>query len=212
MYNFPRNVQRWFYKQRLFKDDDERLDQLGVEPDSIINLYLLSAKSVDLTRQQVEEEDQRQLRHQSQSFSRHNRFQQQDSVQTVRDGLQQRAPVTASPPVARPRLQPVTVGQNLLASQLASEALQQKRILLPDEDVNVNVAAAPAPEEASVGWPCPDCTFINKPTRPGCEVCGSCRPADYEVPQGYVPTDDEKYRIEEEERQQTLLVQVKQTK
>lgn len=26
------------------------------------------------------------------------------------------------------------------------------------------------------GWPCPSCTFINKSTRPGCEICSTDRP------------------------------------
>lgn len=25
-------------------------------------------------------------------------------------------------------------------------------------------------------WACPSCTFINKPSRPGCEICATARP------------------------------------
>ena len=32
------------------------------------------------------------------------------------------------------------------------------------------------------GWECPSCTFLNEPHRPGCEVCTTERPKDYEVP------------------------------
>ncbi|KFW03815.1 RanBP-type and C3HC4-type zinc finger-containing protein 1, partial [Fulmarus glacialis] len=35
------------------------------------------------------------------------------------------------------------------------------------------------------GWSCPKCTFINKPTRPGCEMCSTDRPDDYVVPGSY---------------------------
>ncbi|KAL7975947.1 hypothetical protein Chor_005505 [Crotalus horridus] len=37
----------------------------------------------------------------------------------------------------------------------------------------------------TVGWECPNCTFINKPSRPGCEMCCSERPLNYVIPEGY---------------------------
>ncbi|XP_005062379.1 PREDICTED: ranBP-type and C3HC4-type zinc finger-containing protein 1-like [Ficedula albicollis] len=52
---------------------------------------------------------------------------------------------------------------------------------------------APEPRPASPeqspqpGWPCPRCTFLNKPTRPGCEMCSSPRPEGYRVPGGHRP-------------------------
>ncbi|XP_078720146.1 ranBP-type and C3HC4-type zinc finger-containing protein 1-like isoform X3 [Lampetra fluviatilis] len=54
--------------------------------------------------------------------------------------------------------------------------------------------ASPPP----VGWPCPVCTFVNLPLRPGCDQCGTARPADYQVPAGYQPTDRER-RITDQE-------------
>lgn len=53
-------------------------------------------------------------------------------------------------------------------------------------------------EEPQMGWACPACTYINTPTRPGCEVCSSARPVDYEVPAGYIVTPEEKKRLEME--------------
>jgi hypothetical protein len=32
------------------------------------------------------------------------------------------------------------------------------------------------------GWQCLKCTFINVPTRPGCEMCTAARPLDYKLP------------------------------
>lgn len=43
------------------------------------------------------------------------------------------------------------------------------------------------------------CTFVNKPTRPGCEMCGEERPQDYEVPNIYRPDQQEVSRIQQEE-------------
>uniref|UniRef100_A0A8V0Y6K6 SHANK associated RH domain interactor n=1 Tax=Gallus gallus TaxID=9031 RepID=A0A8V0Y6K6_CHICK len=40
-------------------------------------------------------------------------------------------------------------------------------------------AATSLPSPVPAGWSCPKCTFINKPTRPGCEMCSTDRPPDY---------------------------------
>ncbi|NXS63622.1 HOIL1 protein, partial [Brachypteracias leptosomus] len=49
------------------------------------------------------------------------------------------------------------------------------------------------------GWSCPKCTFINKPTRPGCEMCSSERPGDYVVPGGHQPDQSELWRMQQEQ-------------
>ncbi|KAI4795939.1 hypothetical protein KUCAC02_029554 [Chaenocephalus aceratus] len=55
------------------------------------------------------------------------------------------------------------------------------------------------PNTASTqGWACPSCTYINKPTRPGCEICSTNRPERYVVPGGYRPDDLELRRIQQE--------------
>lgn len=57
----------------------------------------------------------------------------------------------------------------------------------------------PVLPKPQLGWACTMCTFMNKPTRPGCEICGGERPEDYEVPQVYQPDQDEILRIQQEE-------------
>nr|DBA23914.1 TPA: hypothetical protein GDO54_011627 [Pyxicephalus adspersus] len=49
-----------------------------------------------------------------------------------------------------------------------------------------------------VGWSCPACTFINVPTRPGCEICSSDRPANYVIPEWYKPDESERRRLQQE--------------
>uniref|UniRef100_A0A8C0B7S5 SHANK associated RH domain interactor n=1 Tax=Buteo japonicus TaxID=224669 RepID=A0A8C0B7S5_9AVES len=49
------------------------------------------------------------------------------------------------------------------------------------------------------GWSCPKCTFINKPTRPGCEMCSTDRPEDYVVPGSYKPDETELWRMQQEQ-------------
>ncbi|XP_073930599.1 ranBP-type and C3HC4-type zinc finger-containing protein 1 isoform X2 [Castor canadensis] len=55
------------------------------------------------------------------------------------------------------------------------------------------------PEHPPVGWQCPGCTFINKPTRPGCEMCCRARPETYQVPPSYQPDEEERARLASEE-------------
>ncbi|KAK7115205.1 hypothetical protein V1264_001125 [Littorina saxatilis] len=64
-------------------------------------------------------------------------------------------------------------------------------------------------EEESLpqGWQCESCTFINQPTRPGCELCGSPRPASYKVPSNYVVSEEERQRLEREQRLEALMQQ-----
>lgn len=50
-----------------------------------------------------------------------------------------------------------------------------------------------------LGWACTMCTYVNKPTRPGCEICGAERPEDYEVPNIYKPDQQEVLRIQQEQ-------------
>ncbi|KAG8430243.1 hypothetical protein GDO86_018179 [Hymenochirus boettgeri] len=52
---------------------------------------------------------------------------------------------------------------------------------------------------AQAGWACSTCTFINKPTRPGCEMCSSDRPQGYIVPEEYKPDETEKRRLQGEQ-------------
>ncbi|XP_058486533.1 ranBP-type and C3HC4-type zinc finger-containing protein 1 [Solea solea] len=56
-------------------------------------------------------------------------------------------------------------------------------------------AVLPKPQ---LGWACTSCTFMNKPTRPGCEICGGERPENYKVPEIYQPDQEEILRIQQE--------------
>lgn len=58
------------------------------------------------------------------------------------------------------------------------------------------------------GWTCPQCTFLNPPTRPGCEMCSSDRPADYRVPEDYMPSERERLRLDRERSSEMRLREV----
>lgn len=64
------------------------------------------------------------------------------------------------------------------------------------------------PTPPKIGWPCPKCTVINEPYRPGCEVCGENRPEDYQPPAGYTPTKDEVKWLQDEMSEKLHLVEV----
>ncbi|XP_053250602.1 ranBP-type and C3HC4-type zinc finger-containing protein 1 isoform X2 [Podarcis raffonei] len=63
-----------------------------------------------------------------------------------------------------------------------------------------------------VGWECPTCTFVNKPTRPGCEMCCAERPKGYILPEGYQPDVEELQRLQKEEEATRQYEQAKEQK
>ena len=54
------------------------------------------------------------------------------------------------------------------------------------------------PTPPKIGWPCPSCTVINEPYRPGCEVCGTGRPDGYEPPADYKLTKEEERYLQDD--------------
>ncbi|KAM7422960.1 hypothetical protein PAMA_010816 [Pampus argenteus] len=77
------------------------------------------------------------------------------------------------------------------------EALQTPPPLPPKHSTVTKPALPPKPQ---LGWACTVCTFVNKPTRPGCEMCGEERPGDYEVPHIYQPDQEEVLRLQQEQQ------------
>ena len=83
----------------------------------------------------------------------------------------------------------------------------------PPQEAIVNNLVEPVEQQVQEdgrrqGWTCPLCTFVNVPTRPGCEMCSTERPADYQVPAGATVDDRERSRIEAEAREEALFQQV----
>ncbi|XP_055614394.1 ranBP-type and C3HC4-type zinc finger-containing protein 1-like [Uranotaenia lowii] len=72
----------------------------------------------------------------------------------------------------------------------------QNEKLEADESNLGATALATIPEDSATrneeteGWPCPLCTLINPPNRPGCGACSESRPASYIVPTKYQTVDD----------------------
>ena len=66
----------------------------------------------------------------------------------------------------------------------------------------------PPPEPEKPGWTCGACTFKNKPTKPGCEMCNAPRPGDYEPPPDYQLDQDERQLLEQQQEQEKLYQKV----
>uniref|UniRef100_UPI00398E7214 ranBP-type and C3HC4-type zinc finger-containing protein 1-like n=1 Tax=Pristiophorus japonicus TaxID=55135 RepID=UPI00398E7214 len=163
-YSFHPKLQQWIIAQRLAKDG-ETLSFHGIKKDGdTAFVYLLTAKQVNMTRRQYEQDLEQKL-----------------------------------------LLSPVIE----TASDTDGPKLNNEHILPKLEARGIQL------NEAKVGWECPDCTYINKPTRPGCEMCSTARPDNYQLPDLYKPDQDELQRMKDEEEaykqyEQSVLLQRQQ--
>ncbi|XP_056615088.1 ranBP-type and C3HC4-type zinc finger-containing protein 1-like [Triplophysa dalaica] len=77
------------------------------------------------------------------------------------------------------------------------ELLDVAGALPPDVLPKQDIALPPKPKQ--IGWSCSECTYLNKPTRPGCEMCSTAKPENYRVPDLYHPDEEETRRLQQEE-------------
>ncbi|CAN2390402.1 protein linear polyubiquitination, partial [Pristimantis euphronides] len=191
-YQFHPGIQRWIIGQCLCSDD-RTVASYGIRKDGdTAFLYLLGGKQAKLAPQ-----DQ----YTSNIYPPYTLLpcDERAKYNTVPS---RSSPKSGVPPCFRPE---------------KMEAPQQLHLDLRSLSLQQQVPAAP-PSPAQPGWSCPQCTFINKPTRPGCEMCSADRPADYVVPEKYKPDETERRRLQlekdsyqqyrkalEEERQQNFL-------
>ncbi|XP_056130191.1 ranBP-type and C3HC4-type zinc finger-containing protein 1 isoform X2 [Lampris incognitus] len=93
--------------------------------------------------------------------------------------------------------------QQLDQEQQRLEGIMESMHLLPrgcvGGPVEKRASPPPPPPKPQLGWSCGQCTYLNKPTRPGCEMCGGARPEEYQVPNIYQPDLEETVRLQKEE-------------
>ncbi|XP_031465325.1 sharpin isoform X2 [Phasianus colchicus] len=186
-YGFHPLVQRWIIGQCLCVDE-RTVWSYGVRRDGdAAFLYLLSAKGAELTRQRYDEEQAKLLL---------------ASIASVGDGAQERRKYGTVPSAtgrrANRQMDVGEISHHLDTMQIGDIFSHQTAS-----------AATSLPSPVPAGWSCPKCTFINKPTRPGCEMCSTDRPPDYVIPGGYEPDETELWRMQQEQEgmlqyQQTL--------
>lgn len=72
----------------------------------------------------------------------------------------------------------------------------------------------PKDPEPPAGWMCPSCTYLNAPTRPGCEICSTERPADYKPSadaldeRNLTPNERRRLQLEREAEESAKMVLV----
>ncbi|TNN89058.1 RanBP-type and C3HC4-type zinc finger-containing protein 1 [Liparis tanakae] len=185
-YGFHPRVQRWVIGQCLCTDQ-RSLASYGVrQAGDTAFLYLLSARHARLTLQVLQQDQESSL-----LLSPPSR-----SLTTP--------PLTATSancPSSLDRRPYVTLPTKLHTSSNTSGNergnISEISDLINLEMSQLNKALSPS-TASTKGWACPSCTYINKPTRPGCEICSTNRPDSYVIPGGYRPDALELRRIQQE--------------
>ncbi|XP_021239293.1 ranBP-type and C3HC4-type zinc finger-containing protein 1-like, partial [Numida meleagris] len=173
-YGFHPLVQRWIIGQCLCVDE-RTLWSYGIRRDGdAAFLYLLTAKRAELTRQRYDEEQAQLVL---------------SSVAALGDERRKYGTVPGAAGRKANRHTDIgDISQHLDTMQLGDVFGHPAA-----------PAAASLPSPVPAGWSCPKCTYINKPTRPGCEMCSTDRPPDYVVPGGYEPDEMELWRMQQEQ-------------
>ncbi|XP_026148075.1 ranBP-type and C3HC4-type zinc finger-containing protein 1 [Mastacembelus armatus] len=182
-YGFHPRVQRWIIGQCLCTDE-RSLASYGIRQDGdTAFLYLLSARHARLTLQLLQQDQESALLLSPPSLPLPTSTLPATSANASTS--QDQRPYTTMPP----RLH-ATGG-----SQQGSITDIRDLINLEMPKLNEALSCSTA---STQGWSCPSCTYINKPTRPGCEICSTNRPETYVIPGGYRPDALELRRIQQE--------------
>ncbi|KAM8730948.1 ranBP-type and C3HC4-type zinc finger-containing protein 1 [Acanthopagrus schlegelii] len=185
-YGFHPRVQRWVIGQCLCHDQ-RSLASYGVHQNGdTAFLYLLSARHSRLTLQVLQQDQESALLLSPPSLSL--TTPPLPATSTNGPSSLDRRPYTTLPP----RLYTST---NTGGSERGN--VSEIRDLINLEMPQLNEAMSPN-TASTQGWSCPSCTYINKPTRPGCEICSTNRPENYVIPGGYRPDALELRRIQQE--------------
>ncbi|XP_014901135.1 ranBP-type and C3HC4-type zinc finger-containing protein 1 isoform X2 [Poecilia latipinna] len=153
-YGFHPRVQRWVIGQCLCSDP-RSLASYGVQKDGdTAYLYLISARQARVTRQL---------------------FQQDLENSLMASALPPGSSLTSQVwrgystlPSKLPHNNQETGGGNNKAGDIKD--------VLDFEKLQLNDHSNKASKTQQTEWACPSCTFINKPSRPGCEICATARP------------------------------------
>uniref|UniRef100_A0A3P8VZ04 RanBP-type and C3HC4-type zinc finger-containing protein 1 n=1 Tax=Cynoglossus semilaevis TaxID=244447 RepID=A0A3P8VZ04_CYNSE len=182
-YGFHPRVQRWIIGQCLCSDQ-RSLTSYGVRQNGdTAFLYLLSARHARLTPQVLQQDQESALLLSSPSPLLSSMSLSSTSAQAMLS--KDRKPYTT----LTPRLQ--------TSINTGEKKVGEVRDLINLDMPQLTQALKPI-SSPHQGWSCPSCTYINKPTRPGCEICSTNRPENYVIPGGYRPDALELRRIQQE--------------
>ncbi|XP_064410058.1 ranBP-type and C3HC4-type zinc finger-containing protein 1 [Latimeria chalumnae] len=198
-YGFHPKVQQWVMGQCLCIDT-RSVASYGIKKDGdTAFLYLLSANQASLSRNCYEEDQAQAMMSTGAVVAGNNRSngEEKRKFNTLPSRLPQHRgrPSWESEREGKLDINDITRLLNLEMLQLNQPSSQNQANWLPQ---TAAAAVLAGPPSTQTGWSCPSCTFINKPTRPGCEICSTDRPTDYIVPGGYKPDESELWRIQQE--------------
>ncbi|XP_060080653.1 ranBP-type and C3HC4-type zinc finger-containing protein 1-like [Ylistrum balloti] len=197
-YRFPMEVQRWVINKRVGSDHDT-LRRLGVRDGDIVHLYLMSAKSVGLRKEEFDQKletvilnpdgtpptpetpmscvstrglpPSRQRSNLSQASDRSSLNQSQLNLSEDLSGLLRAQEDQGSPSLSGQ-------GSPSLSGQMPRSGQPQ-----PDVYEPVMEPASTQREGLEDGrWSCPQCTFFNEQGKSTCAMCASARPDSYQIP------------------------------
>uniref|UniRef100_A0A3B5AIQ8 RanBP-type and C3HC4-type zinc finger-containing protein 1 n=1 Tax=Stegastes partitus TaxID=144197 RepID=A0A3B5AIQ8_9TELE len=192
-YGFHPRVQRWVIGQCLCTDQ-RSLASYGIRQDGdTAFLYLLSARHARLTLQILQQDQESALLRNPPSLSQNPLL---TATSANGPSTQDWRAYTTLPP--RLHTSMIFFFLSLNASGGSErQTISEIRDLINLEMPQLSEALSPN-TSSTQGWSCPSCTYINKPTRPGCEICSTNRPENYVIPGGYRPDALELRRIQQE--------------
>ncbi|KAM9789374.1 ranBP-type and C3HC4-type zinc finger-containing protein 1 [Neosynchiropus ocellatus] len=171
-YGFHPRVQRWVIGQCLCTDL-RSLASYGVQKDrDTAYLYLISARQARVTRQLFQQDlESALLVHLPPGNGPSSQDWRGYSTLPSRLPHSQGETALRRTPAACPRLLFFTgAGAGSERPRDMYEVLDVENLQLHDKPGKASRT------QASSEWACPSCTFINKPSRPGCEICAAARP------------------------------------
>ncbi|KAK9402799.1 sharpin [Crotalus adamanteus] len=181
-YGFHPTVQRWIIGQCLCVDN-RTVGSYGIRKDGdTAFLYLLSAKGANLSEQRYKEDKDWVVLQPPPS-----------SIPGSSDGRHRGVASSLPNKGGKEPNRKTDIGE--ITRFLDSVHMSK---ILPCRTRSPTIPAAGPNSPVQAGWSCPTCTFINKPTRPGCEMCSTDRPAGYVVPGSYRPDEVERWRMQQE--------------
>uniref|UniRef100_UPI003AB0E7CD ranBP-type and C3HC4-type zinc finger-containing protein 1 n=1 Tax=Centroberyx gerrardi TaxID=166262 RepID=UPI003AB0E7CD len=155
-YGFHPRVQRWVIGQCLCTEP-RSLASYGVQKDGdTAYLYLVSARQARVTRQLFQQDQESALLAPPPPPSNGPASQDWRGYSTLPSRLTHSNQGSTAAGADRP-------GGGEIKDALNLESLQ-----LNDKPSKAS--------KSQTEWACPSCTFINKPSRPGCEICATARP------------------------------------
>ncbi|KAJ1194817.1 hypothetical protein NDU88_004102 [Pleurodeles waltl] len=190
-YGFHPSVQRWIIGQCLCIDE-RTLGSYGIRKDGdTAFLYLLSAKKAHLSWQRYEDDQNLTMIRPQPVIANQDSTDEKWKFSTLPSKL----------PSKKATGRRGSDGSRQTDVSGLTRLLNLDRLTLTNNLGNPPArppAAVTLPSPAQVGWACPICTYINKPTRPGCEMCSQDRPRDYVIPESYKPDELERLRMQQE--------------